>query len=93
VVTSDSAASSEAEAPGDCCADRASCTVPRESGDVARQIVAIAREHGVPIEEDGDLLSLLERLDAGEEISAELFATVAEVLAVAYAVNGEYLAR
>ena len=60
-------------------------------GDIARQIVEIARECGIPIEEDGDLLHLLEQLDLGEEIPPELYTMVAEVLAFAYVVNGNGL--
>lgn len=60
-------------------------------GDIARQIVEIARECGIPIEEDGDLLHLLEQLDLGEEIPPELYTMVAEILAFAYVVNGRYL--
>ncbi|HEX9593088.1 MAG TPA: EscU/YscU/HrcU family type III secretion system export apparatus switch protein [bacterium] len=72
-------------------ADTAPQMIARGSGDIARQIVEIARECGVPIEEDGDLLHLLEQLDLGEEIPTELYTMVAEVLAFAYVVNGKYL--
>lgn len=62
----------------------------RKGGDVARQIGAIVRECGITLEEEGDLLHLLEKLDHGEEIPPELYTMVAELLAFAYAVNGKY---
>jgi flagellar biosynthesis protein len=71
--------------------DTAPQMIARGSGDIARQIVEIARECGIPVEEDGDLLHLLAQLDLGEEIPPELYTMVAEVLAFAYVVNGKYL--
>jgi flagellar biosynthesis protein len=66
-------------------------TVTGGSNEVARQIIEIARQYGIPIEEGRDLRHLLERLDVGDEIPSQLYAMVAEVLAFAYVVNGKHL--
>ena len=56
-------------------------------GAVAEKILALAREHGVPIEKDTTLLEALYRLDLNEEIPEELYQVVAEVLAFIYRMN------
>ncbi len=58
-------------------------------GEVAERILAIAREHGIPLREDADLLRLLSRIDLGEEIPASLYVAVAEVIAFAYRLSGK----
>ena len=57
-------------------------------GELAEQIIAIAREHDVPIQEDEQLVSLLAQIDLGEEIPELLYIAVAEVLAFAYWLSG-----
>ena len=56
-------------------------------GVVADKILALAREHGVPIEKDSTLLDALYRLDINEEIPEELYQVVAELLAFIYRMN------
>ncbi|CAK0775230.1 flagellar biosynthesis protein [Gammaproteobacteria bacterium] len=58
-------------------------------GEVADQILQIAREHGIPLHEDSDLLNLLGQLDLGDEIPRALYIAVAEVIAFAYLVSGK----
>lgn len=58
-------------------------------GELARRIVEIAREHGIPLREDPDLLTLLAKLELGDEIPRELYVTVAHVLAWAYYLTGK----
>ncbi|MBI3775775.1 MAG: EscU/YscU/HrcU family type III secretion system export apparatus switch protein [Gammaproteobacteria bacterium] len=59
------------------------------SGATAQQIIEIAREHGVPLREDPDLLSLLSKLELGDEIPRALYVTVAHVIAWAYVLTGK----
>jgi len=59
-------------------------------GDLAQQIIAAAKEAGVDIVQDPDLLEVLGRVPVGEEIPAELFQAVAEILAFIYRINGRY---
>ena len=56
-------------------------------GAIADRIVAIAREHNVPVREDPDLVQLLAKLDLGETIPGELFPVIAEVFAFVYRLN------
>ena len=58
------------------------------SGPVAEQILALAREHGIPLHEDPELVALLGRLDLGAEIPRALYVAVAEVIAFAYYLSG-----
>lgn len=58
-------------------------------GEVATQILQVAREYGIPFHEDRDLLELLARLDLGEEIPRSLYIAIAEVIAFAYLVGGK----
>ena len=59
-------------------------------GDLAQQIIAAAKAAGVDIVEDPDLLEVLGRIPAGEDIPPELFQAVAEILAFIYRINGRY---
>lgn len=56
-------------------------------GKVAERIIEIAREHGIYIHNDPDLIEVLSRLDLNEEIPPELYVVIAELLAFVYSVN------
>ena len=58
-------------------------------GDVAEEIVRIAREHDIPIQESRALTELLSTIDLGDEIPPELYLAVAEVLSFAYSLSGK----
>ncbi|MBI3433735.1 MAG: EscU/YscU/HrcU family type III secretion system export apparatus switch protein [Proteobacteria bacterium] len=49
-------------------------------GELGAKIVATARAHGVPIEENPALAAALSDIDIGAEIPLELYRAVAEVL-------------
>ena len=57
------------------------------SGHVADRILALAKEHGVPVREDAALAEALARLQLELEIPPELYAAVAETLVWAYALD------
>jgi len=59
-------------------------------GAVAEEIIRVAEEHGVPLEEDAELAALLGQLDLGDEVPEELWLAVAEVLAFAFIVTGRF---
>ena len=61
-------------------------------GKVAEKIIQIARENGIYIKEDPDLLELLAKMPMGEVIPVELYQTVAQILAFVYQVNNKYRA-
>ena len=60
------------------------------SGAVAEKIVELAREKGIPLKEDPDLVLSLMQLNYHEEIPPALYQVVAEILAFAYRMNQKY---
>ncbi len=68
--------------------DQAPRVTAKGRGLVADRIIELAREEGVPITEDPDLVGALIQLDFEEEIPLELYQAVAEILAFAYRLNG-----
>lgn len=58
-------------------------------GVVAKQIIAKAKEHGIPIEQNGELTALLSTVRISEEIPKELYLAVAQILAFLYYVDGK----
>ena len=56
---------------------------------VAEEILALAREHQVPLQENAELAGLLAKLDLGEEIPEALYLAVAQVIAFAYHLSGK----
>ena len=67
--------------------DPAPRLVAKGVGKIAEKILEAAREAGVPIHEDPDLLALLMTLNIDEVIPPEMYVAVAEVLAFIYRVN------
>jgi len=54
---------------------------------IAERIIELAREKGIPITEDPDLVGALMKLDLQEQIPEELYKVAAEILAFAYRIN------
>jgi flagellar biosynthesis protein len=67
--------------------DKAPRVIAKGRGDIAAKIIAVAKEHNVPLYEDKNLIQILEALDLETEIPAELYRAVAEVLAFIYRLN------
>ena len=67
------------------------CHTPRDpfGGEIAERILEVAREHGVPLREDRELVGVLAQIDLGDEIPTALYVAVAEVLAFAYRLSGK----
>jgi flagellar biosynthesis protein len=57
---------------------------------VAEEIIALAREHGVPLLENPELAGLLAQLDLGDEIPETLYRCVAQIIAFAYRLRGRF---
>jgi len=55
-------------------------------GVVAEKILELAKKHDVPIVKDEALVSMLVKLNPGEEIPPELYRLVAKILACVYKV-------
>ncbi len=60
------------------------------SGLVAENILKKAREAGIYIQEDPDLIELLAQVPVGEEIPEEMYKAIAEVLSFVYSVNERF---
>ncbi len=58
-------------------------------GDIAEEIIRIAKEHGVPLRQDASLTALLSELELGDEIPEHLYRIIAEVIAYAYLISGK----
>ncbi|WP_407315887.1 EscU/YscU/HrcU family type III secretion system export apparatus switch protein [Pseudomonas sp. nanlin1] len=58
--------------------------------ELAEAILAIAREHEVPIYENAELVKMLARLELGDSIPEELYRTIAEIIAFAWNLKGKY---
>ena len=65
--------------------------VAKGSGEVAERILSLARENGVPIEHNPDLVELLTVSEVGDEIPSEVFGAVARLITFLWALNGERL--
>lgn len=67
------------------CYERGEASAPRVvakgAHDVAQRVVALAEEHGVPIQSDPDLVELLSASEIGDEVPEEVYAAVARLLA------------
>lgn len=56
--------------------------------ELALEMIAQARQHGVYVTEDPKLLALLSRLDVDQEVPPELFTAVAVILSWVYWLKG-----
>lgn len=64
--------------------DKSPKMVAKGRGLVAERIIELARECGVPIHEDSELVEVLSALELNEDIPPDLYKAVAEVLAFIY---------
>lgn len=62
--------------------------VAKGRGTLGEKIVEIAREHGVPIQENEILAGALSHVELDDEIPAELYKAVAEVLIFVMRLSG-----
>ncbi len=63
--------------------------IAKGKGLIADNILAKAKEHDIPIQEDPSLVNLLGKLDINEAIPEELYQAVAEVFAFVYKMDRE----
>jgi flagellar biosynthesis protein len=62
-------------------------------GPIAERILALAREHDIPLHADRDLVHLLGALDLDVEVPPTLYKALAEVLAHLYRANEQAAPR
>jgi len=59
-------------------------------GDIAEKIMQIAKDHGVPLQQDHELVEILAQMELGDEIPENLYRAIAEVIAFAYILSGKF---
>jgi flagellar biosynthesis protein len=64
--------------------------VAKGFGDLADEIIDLAKKNGVLIHEDEALMETLARLDIGQDIPQELFYIIAELIAFSYVLQGKF---
>lgn len=67
--------------------DDAPRIVAKGQGQVAENIIELAKKHDIPIKDDPDLIEVLSSLEINEEIPSEIYVAVAELLAFVYSAN------
>jgi len=73
--------------------DRAPKITGNGRGYLAEKILELARQHGIPIRQDKNLLQILSRLDLHQEVPPEVYKAVAEILAFIYRLSNRKLSR
>ena len=69
--------------------DNSPRVVAKGAGAIAERIIELAREAGVPVREESDLVEVLSRLELNEEIPPDTYIIVAEILAWVYRINSK----
>ncbi|MEZ0322885.1 MAG: EscU/YscU/HrcU family type III secretion system export apparatus switch protein [Hydrogenothermaceae bacterium] len=67
--------------------DVAPKVVAKGKGKIAEKIIEVAKENGVYIKEDSDLVEVLSTLEIDEEIPPQLYKAVAEILVFLYKIK------
>ena len=67
--------------------DDAPRVVAKGQGQVAENIIELAKKHDIPIKDDPDLIEVLSSLEINEDIPSEIYVAVAELLAFVYSAN------
>jgi flagellar biosynthesis protein len=69
--------------------DRAPRVAAKGMGSVAEKIIELAKQNDIPVKDDPDLVEILAKLDIEQEIPADVYLVVAELLAFVYSVNNK----
>ncbi|WP_333607833.1 EscU/YscU/HrcU family type III secretion system export apparatus switch protein [Arsukibacterium sp.] len=64
--------------------------IAKGHGDLADEIIAIAKEHGILIHQDDELNKLLSQLELGDKIPKEVYLIIAELIAFSYVLQGKF---
>lgn len=59
-------------------------------GELAEDIIALAKAHGVLVHQDDELSKLLSQLQLGQQIPAQLYVVIAELIAFSYVLQGKF---
>lgn len=69
---------------------KAPTIVAKGHGDLADEIIALAKEHGILVHEDEELSKLLKQMELGDQIPKELYLLIAELIAFSYVLQGKF---
>jgi len=58
-------------------------------GKTAQKIIQIAKENGVPIKKDEDLVELLSKVELDKEVPPQMYKAIAEVFSFIYTITKE----
>lgn len=67
--------------------------IAKGSGSIAEQILKLASENNIPIQQDNDLVELLSQVELDQEIPEQLYSAVAQVLIFAYEISGKEIPK
>jgi len=70
--------------------DAAPRVAAKGKGVIAEKIIEIAKENGIPIKDDPELVDILSMLDLDEEIPSSVYQVVAEILAFVYSLKNKW---
>jgi flagellar biosynthesis protein len=70
-------------------ADAAPKVTAKGVGHIAEQILALAKEHNIPIKQDAQLSEMLSQVELNQEIPPILYEAIAQVLVFAYQLSGK----
>lgn len=71
--------------------DNAPKVLASGAGEIANNILRLAREHDIPIKEDPDLVEILSKVEVNQEIPQNLYKAVAEIFSFLYKVTNKKL--
>jgi flagellar biosynthesis protein len=88
---SSDAGTSSGEAPnGGAPSAGAPTIIAKGFGDLADEIITLARQNGVLVHEDPYLSDFLATLDLGQEIPDQLYHVIAELISFSYVLQGKF---
>ena len=64
--------------------DNAPKVLASGSGEVAKNIINLAKSHDIPVKEDADLVEILSKVDLNQEVPPNLYKAVAEIFSFLY---------
>ena len=67
--------------------NEAPLVIAKGKGELAKNIIKIAKENELPIKKDEDLIELLSKLDVDEQIPDNMYKAVAEIFTYIYELN------
>ena len=69
--------------------DNAPKVLASGAGEIANKIIGLAKEHGIPIKEDPDLIEILSKVEVDQEIPPNLYKAVAEIFSFLYKITNK----